>query len=102
MTALVCLPPHPGAAASSSGSSTGSGGHRLPSAAAAGASWDATLPPLLQLSRRLCRAAHFPARLDTATVTPVAAALRRAGMPVFLVSSLHLALRPLTSLGSFR
>ena len=92
MSADACLPPQPAAAASSSSSN----------AAAAGASWDATLQPLLQLSRQLCRATHFRARPDTATSTPVAAALLRARMPVFLVASLDLALRLLTSLGNLR
>ena len=94
LTCTVCLPGAPGQGAR--GSSSGQPDARF----AAGGSWDATLRPLLQLSRQLCQAAHFLAQVDTAS--PVAAALLQASMPRFIISTFGAALGVLSQLDNFR
>lgn len=87
--------PLPGTAAASRGSS------RPPEASCANSlSCDAVLPPLLQLSRRLCRAAHFLSQSDPSS--HVAAAMLHSLMPRFVVSASQIALGVLANLGGFR
>lgn len=93
MAANGCLPKPPGAACSASTSD------RTAASSAARPEWDALLSPLLQLSRRLCRAAHFLPNADPAS--PVAAALLAGQMPRLIVPTFGLALRLLANLDDF-
>jgi hypothetical protein len=68
---------------------------------AAGTSgWDVVLRPLLRLSRRLCRAAHFLAQADPAS--PVAASLLEALMPHFIAPAFDSLLGVMNKLDSLR